>query len=162
MIDHIGFAVSNYERAKSFYAKALAPLGYTLIVKVPAETNPSGHPAAGFGTGASRISGSAAKASWRSLCTLRSSPRIAPVSMPSIAPRSQPASRTTADPDYARSTIRITTARSCSMPTGTISKPSATRGRKTLSMLYGFQPGGGPCRSMVSTISRCLRSSRFM
>ena len=51
MIDHIGFAVSNYERAKCFYAKALAPLGYTLIVEVPAETNPSGHPAAGFGTG---------------------------------------------------------------------------------------------------------------
>jgi catechol 2,3-dioxygenase-like lactoylglutathione lyase family enzyme len=27
MIDHIGFAVSDYARAKAFYAKALAPLG---------------------------------------------------------------------------------------------------------------------------------------
>jgi catechol 2,3-dioxygenase-like lactoylglutathione lyase family enzyme len=51
MIDHIGFAVSDYERAKAFYAKALAPLGYVLIMEVPAEGNPSGAPAAGFGEG---------------------------------------------------------------------------------------------------------------
>ncbi len=51
MIDHVGFAVSDYERAKAFYTKALAPLGYTLIMEVAAETNPSGHPAAGFGIG---------------------------------------------------------------------------------------------------------------
>jgi catechol 2,3-dioxygenase-like lactoylglutathione lyase family enzyme len=50
MIDHIGFAVSDYERAKAFYAKALAPLGYVLIMEVPAEGNPSGSPAAGFGS----------------------------------------------------------------------------------------------------------------
>ena len=49
MIDHVGYAVSNYERAKEFYAKALAPLGYKLIMEVPAETNHSGFPAAGFG-----------------------------------------------------------------------------------------------------------------
>lgn len=49
MIDHLGFAVSNYERAKSFYTKALAPLGYTLIMEVPADINPSGAAAAGFG-----------------------------------------------------------------------------------------------------------------
>jgi catechol 2,3-dioxygenase-like lactoylglutathione lyase family enzyme len=49
MIDHIGFAVSDYERAKAFYAKALAPLGYTLVMEVDAAVNPSGHPAAGFG-----------------------------------------------------------------------------------------------------------------
>lgn len=34
MIDHIGIAVSNYEQAKSFYCKALAPLGYTLLMEV--------------------------------------------------------------------------------------------------------------------------------
>ena len=28
MIDHLGFPVSDYARAKTFYAKALAPLGY--------------------------------------------------------------------------------------------------------------------------------------
>ncbi len=51
MIDHVGFAVSDYERAKAFYAKALAPLGYALIMEVDARNNPSGHPAAGFGAG---------------------------------------------------------------------------------------------------------------
>jgi catechol 2,3-dioxygenase-like lactoylglutathione lyase family enzyme len=49
MIDHIGFAVSDYARAKAFYAKALKPLGYTLIMEVGAADNPSGAPAAGFG-----------------------------------------------------------------------------------------------------------------
>ena len=48
MIDHIGFPVSDYPRAKSFYAKALAPLGYSLVMEVTQEQ--TGHdPAAGFG-----------------------------------------------------------------------------------------------------------------
>jgi catechol 2,3-dioxygenase-like lactoylglutathione lyase family enzyme len=48
MIDHLGFSVSDYERAKAFYAKALAPLGYGLILEVSAEQ--TGHAAAaGFG-----------------------------------------------------------------------------------------------------------------
>jgi len=37
MIDHLGFAVSDYERAKAFYIKALAPLGYSLIMEVTQE-----------------------------------------------------------------------------------------------------------------------------
>ena len=51
MIDHVGFAVSDYARAKAFYARALAPLGYELVMEVPGETNQSGFPAAGFGAG---------------------------------------------------------------------------------------------------------------
>ena len=51
MIDHIGFAVSGYEKSKAFYTQALAPLGYVLIMEVAAEGNPSGAPAAGFGEG---------------------------------------------------------------------------------------------------------------
>ena len=48
MIDHMGFSVSDYERAKAFYAKALAPLDYSLIMEVTAEQ--TGHAAAaGFG-----------------------------------------------------------------------------------------------------------------
>ncbi len=49
MIDHVGFAVSDYESAKTFYAKALAPLGYGLLMEVTAAENESGAPAAGFG-----------------------------------------------------------------------------------------------------------------
>ncbi|QDP22920.1 VOC family protein [Bradyrhizobium cosmicum] len=48
MIDHLGISVSDYERAKAFYAKALAPLDYGLIMEVTAEQ--TGHVAsAGFG-----------------------------------------------------------------------------------------------------------------
>jgi len=75
MIDHVGFAVSDYERAKEFYAKALAPLGYTLVMEMDGAVLPSGHPAirprASAGT-ASRISGSAAKAGSKSRCMWRS------------------------------------------------------------------------------------------
>lgn len=49
MIDHIGFPVSDYKRSKAFYEKALAPLGYTLIMEVQQDLNDA--PAAGFGTG---------------------------------------------------------------------------------------------------------------
>lgn len=31
MIDHVGFSVSDYERSKAFYLKALAPLGYSVF-----------------------------------------------------------------------------------------------------------------------------------
>jgi catechol 2,3-dioxygenase-like lactoylglutathione lyase family enzyme len=47
MIDHIGFPVSDYPRARDFYAKALAPLRYTLIMEV--QQNEQDAPAAGFG-----------------------------------------------------------------------------------------------------------------
>lgn len=49
MIDHMGFPVSEYERSKTFYTRALAPLGYVLIKEVPAEHTGSGAPPAGFG-----------------------------------------------------------------------------------------------------------------
>ena len=51
MIDHCGFPVSDFEKSKTFYLKALAPLGYALIVEVTAEQTESGFPAAGFGIG---------------------------------------------------------------------------------------------------------------
>jgi catechol 2,3-dioxygenase-like lactoylglutathione lyase family enzyme len=34
IIDHIGFAVSDHDRSKRFYAAALAPLGIELILEV--------------------------------------------------------------------------------------------------------------------------------
>ncbi|MDF2703034.1 MAG: hypothetical protein K0S10_1980 [Rubrobacteraceae bacterium] len=42
MLDHVGVPVSDFERSKRFYAQALSPLGYELIM----EPSPS---AAGFG-----------------------------------------------------------------------------------------------------------------
>jgi catechol 2,3-dioxygenase-like lactoylglutathione lyase family enzyme len=49
MIDHVGFAVSDFAQAKEFYSNALAPLGYTLIMEAGADVTESGFPAAGFG-----------------------------------------------------------------------------------------------------------------
>jgi catechol 2,3-dioxygenase-like lactoylglutathione lyase family enzyme len=47
MIDHIGLPVADYARSKAFYIKALAPLGYQLVMEVQQDQNDS--PAAGFG-----------------------------------------------------------------------------------------------------------------
>ena len=47
MIDHMGFSVSDYARARAFYEKALAPLGYVLVMETTAQE--TGKPAAGFG-----------------------------------------------------------------------------------------------------------------
>ena len=48
MIDHMGFAVSNMERSKTFYVDALKPLGIAVVMEVTAEqTGAEAH--AGFG-----------------------------------------------------------------------------------------------------------------
>jgi catechol 2,3-dioxygenase-like lactoylglutathione lyase family enzyme len=33
MIDHVGANVSDYERSRDFYAQALEPLGYSLLME---------------------------------------------------------------------------------------------------------------------------------
>ena len=35
MLDHVGFPITDYQRSKAFYEKALAPLGYSLVMEVP-------------------------------------------------------------------------------------------------------------------------------
>jgi catechol 2,3-dioxygenase-like lactoylglutathione lyase family enzyme len=42
MLDHVGFAVADYPRSKAFYEKALAPLGFRLLMEFAGA-------AAGFG-----------------------------------------------------------------------------------------------------------------
>ncbi len=37
MIDHTGLEVSNPEKSRRFYEKALAPLGYKLMMEIPRE-----------------------------------------------------------------------------------------------------------------------------
>jgi catechol 2,3-dioxygenase-like lactoylglutathione lyase family enzyme len=49
-IDHFGFGVSDYPRAKAFYLAALAPLGIGLVREVAPEQNEAGKVwACGFG-----------------------------------------------------------------------------------------------------------------
>lgn len=48
MIDHTGIFVSDFQKSKLFYAKALSPIGYQMLVEIPASV--TGHTdVAGFG-----------------------------------------------------------------------------------------------------------------
>lgn len=48
MIDHTGVVVSDFGRSKAFYVQALAPIGYVLMMEIPASV--TGHTdVAGFG-----------------------------------------------------------------------------------------------------------------
>ncbi len=50
IVDHVGFGVADYPRAKRFYTDALAPLGFTLVMEVSPEQNEGGKVwACGFG-----------------------------------------------------------------------------------------------------------------
>jgi catechol 2,3-dioxygenase-like lactoylglutathione lyase family enzyme len=49
MLDHVGFSVKDYAKAKAFYAKALAPLGISMIMEVAREQAGEDIHAAGFG-----------------------------------------------------------------------------------------------------------------
>ena len=48
MIDHTGVIVSDFQASKDFYARALAPIGYALLMEVTAAQTGS-NDAAGFG-----------------------------------------------------------------------------------------------------------------
>ena len=48
MIDHTGLTVADFARSKSFYARALAPLGYELLMELSAAVTPDTD-VAGFG-----------------------------------------------------------------------------------------------------------------
>ncbi len=50
MLDHVGIPVSDFARAKAFYAQALAPLGIGPVMEVGPEQTGNGS-AAGFGSG---------------------------------------------------------------------------------------------------------------
>jgi catechol 2,3-dioxygenase-like lactoylglutathione lyase family enzyme len=52
IIDHIGLAISNYERSKTFFTHTLAPLGIELVVEVKgwAGFGKNGKPEFWFGT----------------------------------------------------------------------------------------------------------------
>ncbi len=49
MLDHIGIKVRDFARATEFYLKALAPLGYGIVMQVSAEEMEDGGGAVGFG-----------------------------------------------------------------------------------------------------------------
>jgi catechol 2,3-dioxygenase-like lactoylglutathione lyase family enzyme len=126
MIDHIGIPVSNVARATEFYLKALAPLGYGIVMEVSAEE--TGHGAAvGFGPpGAPDDFQSGKPSFW-----IGEGERLGGhIHVAFVAP-----SRPAVDAFYraaiaaggkdARTTTPTITAPSCSISTGTISRPCA-------------------------------------
>ena len=48
MIDHTGVNVSDFKRSKTFYERALAPIGYKVLMEVSPEES-GGYAGAGFG-----------------------------------------------------------------------------------------------------------------
>ena len=127
MIDHVGFPVSDYERAKAFYARALAPLGYGLVMEVAAKDNPSGAAAAGFGADGKPdfwIGGEGGLAKPLHIA-IACNNRAAVDGFHKAALR--PAPGTMARRGFARTIIPTTTRRSCWITTATTSRPSATR-----------------------------------
>jgi catechol 2,3-dioxygenase-like lactoylglutathione lyase family enzyme len=50
MFDHVGIPVSDFEKAKAFYMRALKPLGFGLIVEVSSKET-GNNAQAGFGAG---------------------------------------------------------------------------------------------------------------
>jgi hypothetical protein len=122
MIDHIGFPVSDYARAKAFYAKALAPLGYVLIMEV--QENQFGAKAAGFGINGKPdlwIGGEGALGKALHVAILAQDR--------AEVDAFHAAAKTTARRAFAPTIIRIITARLCWTRTATISRPSATSRR---------------------------------
>jgi catechol 2,3-dioxygenase-like lactoylglutathione lyase family enzyme len=48
MIDHTGVAVSDFTKSKAFYSAALGPIGYAMLMEIPASVTGSSD-VAGFG-----------------------------------------------------------------------------------------------------------------
>jgi len=48
MLDHLGFTVADYPRSRAFYERALAPLGYGVVMEVTRAMS-GGYEGCGFG-----------------------------------------------------------------------------------------------------------------
>lgn len=48
MLDHLGFTVTDYPRSRTFYAQALAPLGFAVVMEVTRDMT-GGYEGCGFG-----------------------------------------------------------------------------------------------------------------
>ena len=77
MIDHVSLSVEDLERAKNFYARALAPLGMQIVGEVTAEQSGS----VGF---VGSVSGARAPSGWRTTAGRR--PRLTSASVPQPEP----------------------------------------------------------------------------
>src|SRR6478672_11367957 len=125
VIDHIGLNVRDVARATEFYLKALAPLGYGIVMQVSAEER-GGSPAVGFGSGQKPSFWIAQGERKSGPCMSRLLLRTARRSIPSMLRRSALAAKTMGYRDFGQSITPIITARSFSIPTATMSRRCAT------------------------------------
>ena len=129
MFDHIGFPVSNLPHSKRFYQTALEPLGVAIIMELTAEQTGSSSQA-GFGeNGKPYFWIGDAEGVVRGRLHIAFTAKTRADVDAFYNARWRPAAATTASPDCGRTITRITTGRSCSIRTATISKPSAIRPR---------------------------------
>jgi hypothetical protein len=118
MLDHIGIPVSDVARSKQFFVAALAPLGYKVIMDLGEAVGMGAEAGPDFWFGKAQPgspSHIAFSASDRSLVDAFYRAAIAA------------GGRDNGKPSIARSTIRTTTARSCSIPTATTSRSCAVK-----------------------------------
>ena len=166
MIDHISLPVSDLARSRAFYDKALAALGYKVIMEitdapdiVAAGYGREGTPEAGFWIGASRMPAPppvtpdgqhiAFRAGPSRAMSTRSTPRPWP-----------PAAATTARPACGRTTIRTTTRPSSSIRTGIGSRPCAICRSESLRQPDGDLPlGRSPAQ--VASVRASLAPARL-
>ena len=126
MIDHTGITVTDFEASKAFYDKAMAPLGASLLMMVPPEYT-GGVKVGGYGRDQPAFwlhegSGSQDRPAHR---LHRAQPRRGRRLLRG-GDRRRRQGQWRAGPAAALSS-RTTTAPSSSIPTATISKPSATQ-----------------------------------
>ena len=126
MLDHIGLAVTDFERSKSFFIEALAPLDITILVEVTAEQT-GGDAHAGFGAkGRPHFwigNGQRPVGGLHVAFTAELRSQVEAFYQAGLAPEAA----TMADPGCGRITIRTTTPPSFSTPTATTSKRSAVK-----------------------------------
>jgi catechol 2,3-dioxygenase-like lactoylglutathione lyase family enzyme len=127
MIDHIGVAVSDYERSKAFYARVLAPLGYALVHEVTAAMTGSGGSHAGFGLERRPQfwiqTGDVVRGTLHVAFAANTRAQVDAFHLAALGAGATDHGAPGLRPHY----HPIITARSCSIPTGTTSKPCATR-----------------------------------
>ena|SRR5215212_5511293 len=100
MLDHVGVPVSDFERSKRYYAQALSPLGYELIMEPSAS-------AAGFGR-LGKPDFWIAQGEIGQAFHIAFAPRTTPPLTPSTRQPWQRAGATTVVPGFAPTTTRAT------------------------------------------------------
>ena len=125
MLDHVGLTVLDVARSRAFFAAALAPLGYAPVMDVTTEET-GGYEGTGFG------------ADGKPSFWIGNGPRAGGPIHVAFAAKSRAdvdrfydaeraaGGRAHGPPAFASTTTRLTTARSCSISTATMSRRSAT------------------------------------